>query len=221
MCSQKEDYFMPIVSRLGSVLLTTLLAGALMTMSGCNHARSQAQGYGDANVQDLPAQGMMPLRSSDMKAFEQALFLAIHPPADTRSQFRVLTTQNAGNGTYVLYQLPNNDGLAFASRDARGNITIRKAHWPFVVTDPDQDLVVVQAIPPNNSVNPPYGVLAGRVYNPFIEYIEVNYRDGHRERFDVTHTRGFITVRKGFDPRYVQVRGYGMNGNGYWGIDTR
>jgi hypothetical protein len=220
MCSQKEDFSMPIVSRLGWVLMTTLLAGALVMTSGCNNARSQAQG-GNVRIQELPAQGLLPLRSTDLKAFQNALFLNLNPPADTRAQFRILATRDAGNGTYVLYQLPNNDGLAFAGRDARGTITIRKAQWPFVVSDPNQDLVVVQAIPPNNSVNPTYGVLAGRVYNPFIEYIEINYRDGHKEHLDVSHTRGFITVRKGFDPRFVQVRGYGMNGNGYWSIDTR
>ncbi|MGZ4111556.1 MAG: hypothetical protein ACXVP5_03855 [Tumebacillaceae bacterium] len=211
---------MSICSRLGWVLMSTLVVGTLVTSSGCT-ARSQAENTKNARVQELPVQGLLPLRSTDMKAFENALFLSLNPPADTKAQFRVLTTHDVGNGTYVLYQLPHNDGLAFAGRDAMGNVTIRKAQWPFAVTDPNKDLVVVQAVPPNNNVNPTYGVLAGRVYNPFIEYIEINYRDGHKEHLDVTHTRGFITVRKAFDPRFVEVRGYGMNGNGYWSIDTR
>jgi hypothetical protein len=201
-------------------LLSALLAaGALF--AGCS---SNATPKSDrAQVQELNGnKNTLPLRPGDMGEFEDELFrlLTIRTPAAQR-QFRVLDTKNASTGTYVLYSLPNNDGLAFAGRRADGRIVIHQAHWPFVVRDPQHDLVVVRAIPPNNDVNPGYGVVAGRVYNPFIEHIEVNYRDGRKDRVDVTHNRGFIFVRKAFDTRFVQVRGYSMNGNPYWSLDSR
>lgn len=203
-----------------------IVAVALMSavaVSGCAQAdgtpvpdRAQVQEIGGPAVT-----GTLPLRPGDMRTFEEELFRAMPVAAQARSEFRVLQTQDVAGGTYVLYAVPNNDGLAFAGRRADGSITVHHARWPMAVTDPAQDLVVVRAIPPNNEINPGYGVLAGRVYNPFIEHIEVNYRDGRKDRLDVSHNRGFIFVRKAFDPRFVQVRAYGTNGNPYWNIDTR
>jgi hypothetical protein len=198
-----------------------LLVAALLFLGGCSSQASPDAQEKGAHILATPEHGTMPLGPNDLKPFEVELFRQLSVPPDTQKDFRILQTKSVPNGSYVLYALPHNDGLAFAGRRDDGSIVMYKAHWPLAVTDEHQDLVVVRAVPPNNAVNPPYGVLAGRVYSPYIETIEVNYRDGRKDRVDVTNTRGFIMVRKSFDPRYVQVRGYGMNGSPYWSLDTR
>ena len=204
------------MKRLGILVLTA----ALLCVSGCAPQATPQKEKG-TQILATPADGTKPLGPKDLKTFEVELFRQLSVPAESQQEFRILETKSVENGSYVLYSLPHNDGLAFAGRRDDGSVVLYKAHWPLAVTDDRQDLVVVRAVPPNNAVNPPYGVLAGRVYSPFIETIEVNYRDGRKERLDVTNSRGFILVRKSFDPRFVQVRGYGMNGNPYWSLDTR
>jgi len=213
----------------GLVVLAGLVLALTMSV-GCGGRNEQfaenqnnATSLGDqANLNARPsALGTQPLRTADTRTFQTELFRHLRVAPDLQREFRVLTTANTPNGSYLLYSLPNNDGVAFAGRQADGKIALYKAHYPLTPTDATADPVVVRAIPPNNNINPGYGVLAGRVYNPHIETIEVNYRDGRRERIDVTHTRGFVLVRKGFDTRFVQVRGFGMGGNPYWQIDTR
>lgn len=199
--------------------LTTALLASTALLTGCN-----LTGGGDARVQTLEAEGQAsPLRSADLQTFEDQLFRQLNTPASLRNEFRILDTADAENGTYILYSLGvnTNDALAFAQRSADGTLTIREPGWKFTPVNSASDPVVVKAVPPGNPANPKYGVLAGRIYNPYIESIEINYRDGHHTRHDVTHTRGFISIRKAFDPRFVQVRAYGMNGNPYWQIDTR
>ncbi|ASS74554.1 hypothetical protein CIG75_05780 [Tumebacillus algifaecis] len=206
------------VSRMALFTCSALFAASAL-LSGCG--KSDASQSGRAGIQQVDTAATTSLRKSDYKAFQEKLFQQLNLPADTKNQFRILETKNSAAGTYVLYSLPRNDGLAFAGRQADGSIVVHQARWPLAVTDPSQDLIVVRAIPPNNGINAPYGVLAGRVHNPFIETVEINYRDGHRERIDVSHKRGFIAVRKAFDTRFVQVRGYSTNGTPYWEIDTR
>ncbi|MFD2169431.1 hypothetical protein [Tumebacillus lipolyticus] len=206
------------VSRTSVFMLSALLV-ATSWLSGCGTKEDAKSGR--AGIQQVTQGATSPLAPNDYPAFTAELFRKVSLPPDTRAQFRILETKNAGTGTYVLYSLPNNDGLAYASRLADGRIAIHQARWPLASTDPNKDLIVVRAIPPNNGINPPYGVLAGRVFNPFIEYVEINYRDGRTDRIDVSHNRGFIAVRKAFDPRFVQVRGYSTNGTPYWEIDTR
>jgi len=213
-------------SRLTGFLLSAALAVTSAAAAGCNREGAGAGSSGPlgdtANIQALPSQVQTaPLLSQDFASFEAELFRSLNISPDLQKQFRILETQDTANGTYVLYSLPNHDGMAFAGRHADGRVLLYKTHWPLVATDSAQDPVVVRAVPPNNNINPGYGVLAGRVYNPFIETIEVHYRDGHKERVDVSHTRGFLLVRPAFDPRFVAVRGYGTNGNPYWTIDTR
>ncbi|PWK13916.1 hypothetical protein [Tumebacillus permanentifrigoris] len=203
--------------------LSKLLFAALLTvsvaLSGCGKNSDVQQG---AKIQQVQNGGLTsPLRSTDLKSFEVELFRTLTVPTTSQKDFRILDTKDTPNGTYVLYTIPNNDGLAFAGRRADGSIVLYQAHWPLTVSDPSQDLVVVRAIPPNSGINNGYGVLAGRVYNPFIDTIQVDYRDGKTERLDVSHSRGFILVRPGFDSRFVQVRGFGFNGNPYWNVDTR
>jgi hypothetical protein len=201
-------------------LLCTALLAVSVALSGCG--QNDASSKGEARIQTLPNGGATtPLRSTDLKSFEVELFRTLTVPTASQKDFRILDTKDTPTGTYVLYTIPNHDGAAFAGRRSDGSIVLYQAHWPLTQTDANHDLVVVRAIPPNSGINNGYGVLAGRVYNPFIETIEVNYRDGKRERLDVSHSRGFLLVRQGFDPRFVQVRGFGFNGNPYWNIDTR
>ncbi|MBL0386302.1 hypothetical protein JJB07_06495 [Tumebacillus sp. ITR2] len=202
-----------------SRLLFAALLTAAVTLSGCGKQNDVHEG---AKIQEVQNEGVTsPLRQNDLKTFEVELFRTLSVPTASQKDFRILDTKDTPLGTYVLYSIPNNDGLAFAGRRANGSVHLYQAHWPLTVTDPAQDLVVVRAIPPNSGINNGYGVLAGRVYNPFIETIEVNYRDGKKERLDVSHSRGFILVRPGFDSRFVQVRGFSFNGNPYWNIDAR
>ncbi|ARU59683.1 hypothetical protein CBW65_00470 [Tumebacillus avium] len=209
------------VSRMALLTCSALFAASAL-LSGCGQSDAeQAQQAGIQGANQHNTAATKALASTDLPAFEHELFRQMDLPADTRRQFRVLETKNTPAGTYVLYSLPRNDGLAFAGRRADGSVAIYQARWPLAVTDPAKDLIVVRAIPPNNGINAPYGVLAGRVYNPFIEYVEIAYRDGHVDRIDVSHNRGFIAVRKAFDTRFVQVRGYSTNGTPYWEIDTR
>ncbi|HEU4962273.1 MAG TPA: hypothetical protein VFV52_00215 [Bacilli bacterium] len=207
-----------VASRLRRLALSAVVMAMSSTLVvGCNTV-----GGGQAKVQSVELTGAaQPLSSADLQTFEDELFRQLNVSANQRRDFRILDTANVENGTYILYALPNNDALAFAQRGKNGRVVIREARWTFAVTDDNSDPVVVKAVPPGNAANPKYGILAGRVYNPYIESIEVNYRDGKKMRQDVTHTRGFIFVRKAFDTRFVQVRGYGMNGNPYWSIDTR
>jgi hypothetical protein len=204
-------------SRMTSLLLTTLLSIGSCAL-GC---APQAAPDEQAKIQQDTALNTKPLGDKDMKSFEVELLRQLNVPAEAQKQFRILEKTDADNGSFILYALPNHDGLAYAGRRTGGEVVLYEKHWPLAVSDPAKDLVVVRAIPPNNPVKPKYGVLAGRVYSPFIENIEVRYRDGQTDRVDVSHTRGFILVRKAFDPRFVQVRGFGMNGTPYWNIDTR
>ncbi|TCP53714.1 hypothetical protein EV586_10558 [Tumebacillus sp. BK434] len=209
------------VSRMTLLTCSALFAASAL-LAGCGQSDAQqAQQAGIQGVKQNGTAATKALTAADYRAFESELFRQMDLPADTRRQFRILETKDTPGGTYVLYSLPQNDGLAFAGRQGDGKVTIYQARWPLAVTDPAKDLVVVRAIPPNNGINAPYGVLAGRVYNPFIEYVEIAYRDGHVDRMDVSHNRGFIAVRKAFDTRFVQVRGYSTNGTPYWEIDTR
>ncbi|KEO81068.1 hypothetical protein [Tumebacillus flagellatus] len=205
-------------AQLSRLLLSALLL-ATVALTGCGKNDNVNEG---ARIQEAQnGRTTSPLQQTDLQTFEVELFRTLSVPTDSQKDFRILDTQDTPLGTYVLYSIPNHDGLAFAGRRADGSVQLYQAHWPMTVTDPAQDLVVCRAIPPNSGINNGYGVLAGRVYNPFIETIEVNYRDGKRERLDVSHSRGFLLVRPGFDSRFVQVRGFGFNGNPYWNLDAR
>jgi hypothetical protein len=205
------------ISRIALLTCAAILASSTW-LAGCG---ADDKAAGRAGIQQVGTDRTLPLGPADYRAFEDALFKQMDLSPDLRKKFRILETKDTAGGTYVLYAIPGNDGLAFAGRRADGSIVLHQARWPLAVTDPNKDLIVVRAIPPNNGINSPYGVLAGRVYNPFIEYVEIQYRDGHTDRIDVSHNRGFIAVRKAFDPRFVQVRGYSTNGTPYWEIDTR
>lgn len=202
-----------------SWLLFAALLALTVPSAGCGKTDNVHEG---AKIQEVQNGGRTaPLALNDLKTFEVELFRTLSVPPASQKDFRILDTKSTPIGTYVLYAIPNNDGLAFAGRRPDGSVVLYQAHWPLTVTDKTKDLIVVRAIPPNSGINNGYGVLAGRVYSPYIESVEVNYRDGKKERLDVSHSRGFILVRPGFDSRFVDVRGFSFNGNPFWHIDAR
>lgn len=212
------------LSRLHGLALCTVLAAATM-LTGCAPEptpESQPEKLNNLKLREPgPTTHTLPLRKGDYQTFENMLFTKLNMPTNDRNQFRILETKDVKNGTLVLYSMPRGDGLAFTGHNVNGGLTIFESNWPFTRRD-DQDLISVRAVPPNNNnFLQGYGILAGRVYSPFIENVVVSFRDGRNEKINVSHTRGFIIVRKGFDTRFARVRGYDMNGNPYWELDTR
>jgi hypothetical protein len=137
---------------------------------------------------------------------------------DRDRPLKLVQTAHTKKVSYVLYSMPNNDGLAIVSKQGPDVRVLNRI--PIVPGDPERKLVSYNTIVAGNPWDPDNGVLFGMVYNPYITHIEAFFRDTTKVKVDVTNPRGFIIVRPGTDTRFVHINALG-NGGLWWTQDTR
>lgn len=197
-------------------LFSAVVLGILIALTGCSPADQatpkEKKGPATQSV------GKGPISELDLPLVERQLLSEIRLASTKDRPLQIRQMAHSKRVSYVLYSLPNNDGLAVVTKQGPDiRILERYAIRP---GDPQSNLVSYATILPGNPWDPDNGVLFGRVYNPYVKSIEAFFRDTTKFRADVTDSRGFIIVRPGTDPRFVQINAIG-DGGLWWTKDTR
>lgn len=190
---------------LSSVFLILLLAG-------CNPGQANTSQHSQTQI--LSSQ---PLGLHDWPAIKRGIAASLKLTASNEDALRLMTQLNSGPISYVLYNYPNHEGLAIATKK-RDAITILEPMLP--VYKKGAEMVSFNTITPGNPWDPNNGVIYGVVRNSYITGVQVQYRDATIVNQDVSHTRGFIMVRPNTDPRFVLVNAFGRGGL-WWSRDLR
>ncbi|BCJ88065.1 LPS-assembly lipoprotein LptE [Effusibacillus dendaii] len=195
----------------------SLLIGLAMVMlTGCGTPNQTAPKAKGLNIQAVGEQG--PISDSDIPAVEQQLRNDIKIKTLDERPLKITQTAHTKKVSYVLFSMPNNDGLAVVTKQG-GSVRILE-RLPIVSGDPKTNLVSYNTIIAGNRWDPDNGVLFGMVYNPYITGIEAYFRDTTKVKVDVKQSRGFIIVRPGTDTRFVQINAIGEGGL-WWTSDSR
>ncbi|MFC4769050.1 hypothetical protein [Effusibacillus consociatus] len=192
-----------------------LLAG-LTVLAGCNNPKQALPKVGGPAIQGVIGEG--PISELDLPIVERQLLEGMKIRAAGERPLKIVQTAHTSRVSYVLYSMPNNDGLAVVSKQGP-NVRILN-RIPIVPGDPNKNLVSYNTIVAGNPWDPDNGVVFGIVYNPYIKTIEAFFRDTTKVKVDVTNPRGFIIIRPGADTRFVQINAIG-DGGLWWTQDTR
>ncbi|WP_018131225.1 hypothetical protein [Effusibacillus pohliae] len=195
-------------------LIHCLLVVALIMLPAC--ARQAVPKTGGPAIQGVIGQG--PVSELDLPVVERLLADHMKLSADRARSLQIRQTAHTRRVSYVLYSIPNNDGLAVVTKQG-GNVRILE-RIPIPPGDPQDQLVTYNTIIAGNPWDPDNGVLFGTVHNPYIKSIEAYFRDTTKIKADVTQSRGFIIIRPGTDTRFVQINAIG-DGGLWWTKDTR
>ncbi|GAX90632.1 hypothetical protein [Effusibacillus lacus] len=188
----------------------------LIVLGGCNNPPQALPKTGGPVIKGVIGQG--PISELDLPSVERQLLDQAGIREDTERPLVIRQTVHTKRVSYVLYSMPNNDGLAVVTK--QGNEVKILERIPVPPGDPNMNLVSYNTIIAGNPWDPDNGVLFGMVYNPYITSIETFFRDTSKERIDVTNSRGFIVIRPGTDTRFVQINAIGKGGL-WWTKDTR
>lgn len=202
-----------LVVRFLSLILLVL---SLSVVTGCNNPKQAAPKAGGPAIQGVLGAG--PISDLDIPEVQRQLAESMRLRPNNDRALRIVQTAHTKKVSYVLYSMPNNDGLAIVSKQGPDVRILNRI--PIIPGDPEKRLVSYNTIVAGNPWDPDNGVVFGMVYNSYITGIEAYFRDTTKVKVDVANQHGFIIVRPGTDTRFVQINAIG-DGGLWWTEDTR